>query len=80
MSVVKSIASFSKKIKNSNVKISFPSEGMELRVSGKIAWTREVFFQGDKTLAIGIQFQDISPKLRGMLIVFADNSKKNPHQ
>ena len=80
VSVVKSIASFSKKIKNSNAKISFPSEGMELRVSGKIAWTREVLFQGDKTLAIGIQFQDISPKLRGMLFVFADNSKKNHHQ
>ena len=77
VNVVKSIASFSKKIKNSNVKISFPSEGMELKVSGRIAWTQEVFFQGDKSLAIGIQFQDMSPKLRGMLFVFADNSKNN---
>jgi CRP-like cAMP-binding protein len=75
VSVVKSITSFSKKIKDSKVKISFPSEGMELKVSGKIAWTQEIFFQGDKTLAIGIQFQDISPKLRGMLFVFADNSR-----
>ena len=75
VSVVKSITSFSKKIKDSKVKISFPNEGMELKVSGKIAWTQEIFFQGDKTLAIGIQFQDISPKLRGMLFVFADNSK-----
>ena len=35
----------------------------------------EVIFQGKKTLALGIQFQDLSPKLRGMLFVFADSSK-----
>jgi hypothetical protein len=75
ISVAKSVASFSKKIKDSEVKISFPSEGLELKVSGKIAWTQEVIFQGKKTLALGIQFQDLSPKLRGMLFVFADSSK-----
>jgi len=75
MSVAKSVASFSKTIKNSKVKISFPSEGLELRVSGKIAWTRETIDKGKKTLAVGIQFQDLSPKLRGMLFVFAENSK-----
>jgi CRP-like cAMP-binding protein len=76
VSVVKSVASFSKTIKNSTVKISFPAEGLELKVSGKIAWTHEVVFQREKTLALGIQFQDLSPKLRGMLFVFADSSKK----
>jgi len=76
LNVVKSIASFSKTIKNATVKISFPSEGLELKVSGKIAWTREVVFQRKKTLALGIQFQGLSPKLCGMLFVFADCSKK----
>ena len=75
MSVVKSVTSFSKTIKDSKVKISFPSEGLELKVSGKIAWTRETIDKGKKTLAVGIQFQDLSPKLRGMLFVFAENSK-----
>ncbi len=75
MSVVKSVASFSKTIKNSKVKIGFSSEGLELKVSGKIAWTRETIDKGKKTLAMGIQFQDLSPKLRGMLFVFAENSK-----
>ena len=28
-------------------------------------------------LALGIQFQDLSPKLRGMLFVFTENSKEN---
>ena len=75
LSVAKSVSSFSKTIKDSIVKISFPSEGMELKVSGKIAWTQETIFRGEKTLAVGIKFQNLSPKLRGMLFVFADNSK-----
>ncbi len=78
LSVTKSVASFSKTIKEAEVKINLPSEGMELRVSGKIAWTQETTFEGQKTLALGIQFQDLSPKLRGLLFVFADGSQ-NEH-
>jgi len=74
LSIAKSVSSFSKTIKNSMVKIGFSSEGLELKVSGKIAWTRETIDRGKKTLAIGIQFQDLSPKLRGMLFVFAESS------
>jgi CRP-like cAMP-binding protein len=75
LSVAKSVSSFSKTVKDSIIKISFPNEGMELKVSGKIAWTQEVIFKGERTLAVGIQFQDLSPKLRGMLFVFADGAK-----
>jgi CRP-like cAMP-binding protein len=74
--VSNSIISFHKTIKNASIKMSFPSEGLELRVSGKIVWTQEVSFKGAKTLALGVQFQNLSPKLRGMLFVFADNSSK----
>ncbi len=74
--VSNSIASFHKTIKNAPIKMSFASEGLELRVSGKIVWTQEVSFKGAKTLALGVQFQNLSPKLRGMLFVFADNSSK----
>jgi CRP-like cAMP-binding protein len=76
VSVLKSVTSFSKTIKDSKVKISFPNEGIELKVSGKIVWTQETIDKGKKTLAVGIQFQDLSPKFRGMLFVFADNSKE----
>ena len=75
LSVAKSVASFSKTIKEAKVKISLPSEGLELKVAGKIAWTRETVFRGEKTLAVGVQFRDLSPKLKGMLFVFADESK-----
>jgi CRP-like cAMP-binding protein len=75
LSVAKSVSKFSKTVKESVVKISFPSEGMELKVSGKIAWSQEIIFKGKRTLAVGIQFLDLSPKLRGMLFVFADGAK-----
>ena len=70
LSVAKSVTSFSKTIKNSEVKINFPNEGMELKVSGKIAWTQETIDRGKRTLLVGIQFQNLSPKLRDMLFVF----------
>jgi len=75
LGVTESVTSFSKTIKNSIVKISFNNEGMELRISGKITWAHEVVYKGKRTLELGIQFQDLSPKLRGLLFVFAENSK-----
>ena len=74
INISKSVASFNKIIKNSMVKLSFPNEGLELKISGKIAWTHEVSLPGGQTLALGVQFQGLSPKLRGMLFVFADGS------
>ena len=74
VNISKSVASFNKTIKNAMVKLSLPNEGLELKISGKIAWTHEVLFRNEKSLALGIQFQGLSPKLRGMLFVFADNS------
>ena len=72
--VVNSLASFHKKIKNAPIKMSFPCEGLEIRVPGQIVWTQKVTFRGGKTLALGVQFQNLSPKLRGMLFLFADDA------
>ncbi|MDJ0818246.1 MAG: PilZ domain-containing protein [Desulfobacterales bacterium] len=71
LGVTEGVAAFAQTIKNSKVKISFPTEGLELKVSGKIAWTQKVIFQSERTLTLGIQFQNLSPKMRGMLFVFA---------
>lgn len=72
--VLDSIDSFHKKIKTAPIKMSFPSEGLEIKVPGQIVWTQKVSFRGGRTLALGVQFQNLSPKLRGLLFVFADNS------
>ena len=44
---------------------------MELKVRGNIIWNHEIQFNGKKTLAVGIQFEEDSPKMRGMLFMFA---------
>ena len=72
-----SVATLNKTIKNSIVKLNYPNEGLELKISGKIAWTHEVIFRGMNTLALGIQFQGLSPKLRGMFFVFANSSSNS---
>jgi hypothetical protein len=38
-----------------------------LKMSGKIAWRREAVHNGAKVLAIGMQFDEMSPKIRGLL-------------
>ena len=53
------------------IRISFPGDTMELNVRGYIVWSHQVSFNGKKTLAVGIQFQENSPKMRGMLFMFA---------
>jgi len=53
------------------IRISFPGDTMELKVQGNIVWSHPIHFNGKKTLAVGIQFQENSPKMRGMLFMFA---------
>ena len=54
-----------------NVRIRFPGETMELKVRGNIVWRHIIQLNGHKTLAVGIQFEDDTPKMRGMLFMFA---------
>ena len=56
--VSNSVASFHKIIHDAQIKMGFKSEGLELKVSGKIIWTQKVSFKGEKTLALGVHFQD----------------------
>jgi hypothetical protein len=73
MDVHSSIASFHKSTKDAKVKISMSIEALKLKVSGNIVWTQKIHVNGKQTLALGIKFDDMSPKLQGMLFAFADN-------
>lgn len=66
-------ASFSRSIKNANVQVSLPSEAMALNVSGTIIWSREMQLEDEKTFLLGIKFKNMVPKLKGMMIAFADS-------
>ena len=56
--------------KNS-IRISFPGDTMELKVRGSIIWRHQIHFNGHKTLAVGIKFEDDTPRMRGMLFLLA---------
>ncbi len=57
--------------------VDFPAENMHVKVLGRIAWSHSVILNGKKTLVLGIQFEEMSPRLRGMLFMFA-NSLQRP--
>lgn len=59
-------------IKNSRIQISMASEAMTISVSGKIVWSKEVVSEGRKSIALGIQYQNMTPQLSGLMVVFAD--------
>jgi len=67
------IPSFNKYIKEAGVQIGFPSEELTLNVTGKVVWSREITIAEEKTIALGMQFQEMSPKSRGMLLGFANS-------
>ena len=64
VSVAKSVASFAKTIRNSEVKISFPTEGMELKVSAKIAWTKEIVLPKERIFRSFPRFASHVPGLK----------------
>ena len=59
-------------ITNAKVKTCFPGDAFTLKVSGTIVWNRKVSFEGEKAMALGIRFKDMTPKMSGMLVVLAD--------
>jgi hypothetical protein len=61
-----------KSLRGTEIQVCFPGESLRLNVSGNVVWSKKVFFEGDSTLALGIQFKEMTPKMRGMLVVFAD--------
>ena len=44
-----------------------------LMVSGRIAWSREIVNDGAKTVAIGMQFSKMSPRMQGFLFSFINS-------
>lgn len=66
------IPSIYKNIKNAKVEISMPSKSMTIRVLGSIAWSNEVYHEQQQTMALGIRFEEMSPQMSGLLMVFAN--------
>jgi CRP-like cAMP-binding protein len=61
------IPSLEKTFSTSRINVSVVTQTLLLKISGKIAWHREIVHNGAKTLALGMQFDEMSPKIRGLL-------------
>jgi CRP-like cAMP-binding protein len=64
-------------LKNSRIDVCFPSDAFSIKVPGTFMWSRKISFEGEKTLAVGMQFKEMTPKFRGMLLIFVDMLSNN---
>lgn len=48
------------------------SEAVTIKVLGSIVWSKEVYDENGKTIALGIRFEEMSPQMSGLLMVFAN--------
>ena len=72
----RSIPSFEDCVKGAGVQISLPNEELSLNVKGTVVWSRRISIEEETTVALGIRFQEMSPKARGMLLGFANSLEK----
>jgi CRP-like cAMP-binding protein len=66
------VPSIYKSIKNAKIEISLSSEAMTVNVLGSIVWSNEIYQKEQRSLALGIRFEEMSPQMSGMLVVFAN--------
>jgi CRP-like cAMP-binding protein len=70
------ISSFEDGIKNAKVQVNFLIEDLKVSIPGTIVWLSQVSHEGRKTIALGIQFDEMSPKLKGLLMTFFNSFHK----
>ena len=67
------VSGLDKTVSNYRINVSVVTQTLLLKISGKIAWHREVLHNGSKTLALGMQFDEMSPKIRGLLFALVNS-------
>jgi CRP-like cAMP-binding protein len=71
------ILSLEKGMKDAKVQVNFPIEDLKVSIPGKIVWLSPVSHEGRKTIALGVEFDKMSPKLKGLLMMFFNSCNKN---
>ncbi len=56
--------------RKTKLRVSLPDESVSVSIMGSIAWRKETEIDGEKTCALGLQFNETPPKLRGSMIIF----------
>lgn len=58
--------------RKTKLRVSLPDESINVSMLGKIAWCKETEIDGQQTCALGIQFNEMPPRLRGSMIIFVN--------
>ena len=56
------------------VRVAISSETLSMSISGQVVRTRKVMVNGSKTFSLGIQFDEVSPRVRGAFLAFAEGT------
>ena len=56
------------------VRVAISSETLSMSIPGQIVRTRKVMVNGSKTLSLGIHFDEVSPRVRGAFLAFAEGT------
>ena len=67
------VSSLEKTISDSRINVSVVTPTLLLKISDKIAWHRKIVHNGTKTVAMGMQFDEMSPKIRGLLFALVNS-------
>ena len=59
------ISSLNSSLNNAKIRVDISKDGCALSFSGTIAWSREIVHEGVKTIAIGMEFIKMSPRMKG---------------
>ena len=54
------------------VRVAISNEALTMSIAGQIVRTRELVVNGSRTLALGIQFDEVSPCVSGAFLAFAE--------
>lgn len=67
------ISSLNASASNAKIHVSVVTHTLLLKISGKVAWRRETIHNGSRALALGMQFDEMSPKIRGLLFALVNS-------
>ena len=68
------LASLVKDLDHQRVRVAISSEALSMSIPGQIVRTRELMVNGSRTLSLGIQFDEVSPRVRGAFLAFAEGT------
>ena len=68
------LASMVKNLDHQRVRVAISSEALTMSIPGQIVRKRETMVNGSRTLSLGIQFDQVSPRVNGTFLAFAEGT------